>query len=326
MPASLLTLCWFLLPVVSLLTLTRICLLVATVQGDSMAPTLLSGERVLAWRLLPTLRLREGQVVLVAQEQQARTIPYIKRIIALEGEICTTSPRAERETDEPTNGGFKEKTWHIPPGHVFVCGDNQASSVDSRIWGPLPRRRILGIVLMKLPGRTLSPPSKHVKALPQQGPQRGKQAPPFQAHTMNGICVTQHTYRGEAILLIFIGRDYASRRSMPTYQTFFNNLNPLGIKGVFVCNADKEDILTFSIEMQVTQPIIIAPGKQNPFFKDYQIDIVPAYCLIDEKGFVRATGPASLALFSNVANVARYMGFTSESKSNTLTLDGAKEQ
>jgi signal peptidase I len=32
----------------------------------------------------------------------------------------------------------------IPPGHWFMMGDNRGESDDSRFWGPVPRKSIIG--------------------------------------------------------------------------------------------------------------------------------------------------------------------------------------
>jgi len=32
----------------------------------------------------------------------------------------------------------------IPPGHFFMMGDNRGQSADSREWGPVPKKWIIG--------------------------------------------------------------------------------------------------------------------------------------------------------------------------------------
>ncbi|HEY3463315.1 MAG TPA: S26 family signal peptidase [Gaiellaceae bacterium] len=39
------------------------------------------------------------------------------------------------------------ETWHVAPGDYFTLGDNRSQSCDSRVWGSVPRRDIVGPVI-----------------------------------------------------------------------------------------------------------------------------------------------------------------------------------
>jgi signal peptidase I len=46
-------------------------------------------------------------------------------------------------TQGPGDGG-EVQTYHVQPGHYFCMGDNSPHSLDSRSWGLVPRRLMLG--------------------------------------------------------------------------------------------------------------------------------------------------------------------------------------
>ena len=47
--------------------------------------------------------------------------------------------------------------WQIPQGSYFALGDNRAESCDSRVWGSVPARNVIGPVVKVLRGGQTQP-------------------------------------------------------------------------------------------------------------------------------------------------------------------------
>lgn len=143
----------------------RFGLLVVTIEGESMYPALRNGDRVLAVRKWPRAWLRKGQIVLVDPWRASNPIrapyfqtqkPFIKRIAAVSGENIVTSISdlydGLRTARLPLHDEAGERLWHIPPGAIFVLGDNRPAGMDSLTWGAIPSTTVLGVVVATLPG------------------------------------------------------------------------------------------------------------------------------------------------------------------------------
>ncbi len=125
------------------------------VEGDSMAQTLQDGDRVLVNRFIYHLRQpeREEMIVFGLRENEAETL--VKRIVATAGELIEMKDGVVHINGVPTPEQYvTHRDWEVfppvkvPPGAVFVMGDNRPRSSDSRIFGPVPLDQIQGRVLL----------------------------------------------------------------------------------------------------------------------------------------------------------------------------------
>lgn len=119
---------------------------IAVVHGDSMLPTYTNGQRVFVTRW-GAGSLKRGDVVLVAHGNDV----LIKRVERLAGE--TLSMAEAVDYDDDILNEFFEKTSdprnpvRVPPGQLVVLGDNPAVSDDSRRFGPVLSKEVLGRVI-----------------------------------------------------------------------------------------------------------------------------------------------------------------------------------
>ncbi|MGC5009704.1 signal peptidase I [Streptosporangium sp. DT93] len=124
-------------------------LVVVTVDGPSMEPTLRDGDRVLV-RRVPLRRVRTGQLMVARRPSpgdagDVTATWLIKRVVAVAGEPVPPEVRpAVGEAGEAGEAGGHDV--RVPAGCLVVLGDNRARSADSRHWGYVTGEHLLGVV------------------------------------------------------------------------------------------------------------------------------------------------------------------------------------
>lgn len=141
-------------------------LAIAVVNGDSMYPTLNSGEFLLVGRVHKAYA--QGDIILVSTEGKKTNPSYIvKRVIAVGGETVTVDYKKNevRVNGKPLSEPYIN--WEeidpmlkvsdvdiveyvIPNGCLFVMGDNRNHSMDSRDneIGFVATEKVIGKVIM----------------------------------------------------------------------------------------------------------------------------------------------------------------------------------
>lgn len=137
------------------------------ISGSSMTPSLHDGERVLVPRFETWLHrlgigaFGRGDIVYFPSPRERGPLcpvfctHLIKRVVAIEGDtvairagqlIVNGEALAEPYLGGAWRGSSELPEQVVPPGHVFVLGDNRGpfGSVDSRAFGPVPTRELEG--------------------------------------------------------------------------------------------------------------------------------------------------------------------------------------
>jgi signal peptidase I len=134
------------------------------VDGSSMSPTFSNGDYVLVDELTYDLRAPERGEVVVFHDPQDYSTYFIKRIIGLPGERVTIANDVITVYDTANPKGIPLDESYLPKGtdtsgtydftlsssSYLALGDNRSESYDSRMWGPLPKANIVGLVRVRL--------------------------------------------------------------------------------------------------------------------------------------------------------------------------------
>lgn len=132
------------------------------VDGESMHPTFKNLDYLIVDEIVYAFVAPARGDVVVFRYPGNPSVFYIKRIIGLPGEVVAinrgmitiTSLSGEvqqlKESYIVNDDATYTKKVTLNPGEYFVLGDNRPNSSDSRVWGPLPRKNIVGRVDLRL--------------------------------------------------------------------------------------------------------------------------------------------------------------------------------
>ena len=131
---------------------------VARVEGHSMAPTLQDQDRLIVNKL--AYRMGDphiGDVVMLYYPNDPNK-SFVKRVIAEEGDQLRIVDGKVYRNDVLLDDSFVPPDYRshddwgpqvIPEGYYFVMGDHRNNSSDSRHWGFVPKKYIIGKVQLR---------------------------------------------------------------------------------------------------------------------------------------------------------------------------------
>jgi signal peptidase I len=131
---------------------------VARVEGQSMAPTLEDQDRLIVNKLVYRIgEPRRGDIVMLYYPLNPDK-SFVKRVIAEEGDTVRIVDGRVYVNDIPLKDDYVSSEFRshddwgpqvIPEGYYFVMGDHRNNSSDSRHWGMVPKRYIIGKVQLR---------------------------------------------------------------------------------------------------------------------------------------------------------------------------------
>jgi signal peptidase I len=133
---------------------------VARVEGQSMAPTLQNQDRLIVNKFAYLSAVGEpqpGDIVMLYYPINPDK-SFVKRVIAKENQRVRIVDGKVYVNDVPVDDSFvpeqykSHEDWGpevVPEGYYFVMGDHRNNSSDSRHWGYVPKKYIIGRVQLR---------------------------------------------------------------------------------------------------------------------------------------------------------------------------------
>jgi signal peptidase I len=120
------------------------------VQKISMEPTLVQGEILMVNKMAYKFSEPQYGEIITFHYPLDPELAYVKRVIGLPGDTVEVTGGQVFVNGKLLNEPYiseapdYEGVWEIPPGDLFVLGDNRNPSADSHIWGFLPEDDVIG--------------------------------------------------------------------------------------------------------------------------------------------------------------------------------------
>lgn len=131
---------------------------VARVEGQSMAPTLEDQDRLIVNKLIYRWSApRRGDIVMLYYPRDPSK-SFVKRVIAEEADTIRIVDGRVYVNDVPVDDNYVLPEFRnhedygplvIEQGYYFVMGDHRNNSSDSRSWGLVPKKYIIGRVQLR---------------------------------------------------------------------------------------------------------------------------------------------------------------------------------
>jgi signal peptidase I len=131
---------------------------IARVDGLSMEPTLANDDRLVVNKWIYRLRdPRQGDIVTLYYPVDPEKL-FVKRVIAGEGDEVRIASGKVYVNGAALHDEFVPAEYRsfedfgpqvVPQGYYFVMGDHRNGSSDSRLWGPVPKKYIVGKVQLR---------------------------------------------------------------------------------------------------------------------------------------------------------------------------------
>jgi len=131
---------------------------VARVEGMSMAPTLEDQDRLIVNKLIYRFEEPRRSDIVMLYYPLDPDKSFVKRVIGEEGDTVRVVDGRVIVNDVPVPDDYVPSEFRshddwgpqvIPEGYYFVMGDHRNNSSDSRHWGYVPKRYIIGKVQLR---------------------------------------------------------------------------------------------------------------------------------------------------------------------------------